>query len=89
MAHPGQGLGPRGFLTDEEKRNMPKVNKALLVRIFSYLKPYLPDIDRKLQKMDHLYPESQIKITCGKHGLEAAGVGAANYFIEKFISSLV
>ena len=55
----------------------------------TYLKPYLPDIDRKLQKMDHLYPETQIKITCGKHGLEAAGVGAANYFIEKFISSLV
>ncbi len=33
-------LGPRGFLTDEEKKNMPKVTKALLVRILSYLKPY-------------------------------------------------
>ena len=38
---PRGSFGPRGFLTDEEKRNMPKVNKALLVRIFSYLKPYL------------------------------------------------
>ena len=33
-------LGPRGFLTDEEKNNMPKVTKSLLVRILSYLKPY-------------------------------------------------
>ncbi|MBQ9042677.1 MAG: hypothetical protein IJ111_07665 [Eggerthellaceae bacterium] len=28
------------FLTDEEKANAPKVTKALLIRIFSYLKPY-------------------------------------------------
>ena len=34
------GLGPRGFLTDEEKQNMPKVSKELLLRILSYLKPY-------------------------------------------------
>ena len=33
-------LGPRGFLTEEEKQNMPKVTKELLLRIFSYLKPY-------------------------------------------------
>ncbi len=33
-------LGPRGFLTEEEKNNMPKVTKGLLLRIFSYLKPY-------------------------------------------------
>ena len=32
--------GPRGFLTDEEKANMPKVTKELLIRILSYLKPY-------------------------------------------------
>ena len=31
---------PRGFLTEEEKRNLPKVTPALLLRIFSYLKPY-------------------------------------------------
>ena len=33
-------LGPRGFLTDEEKENKPKVTKKLLLRILSYLKPY-------------------------------------------------
>ncbi len=31
---------PRGILTDEEKANMPKVTKGLIVRILSYLKPY-------------------------------------------------
>ena len=39
----GPGLGPRGargFLTEEEKSNMPKVTGALLKRILSYLKPY-------------------------------------------------
>lgn len=35
------GLGPRGFLTEEEKANMPKVDKQLIVRILSYLKPYV------------------------------------------------
>lgn len=34
------GRGPRGFLTEEEKENMPKVTKELLGRILSYLKPY-------------------------------------------------
>lgn len=34
--------GPRGFLTEEEKANMPKVTSELLVRILSYLKPYWP-----------------------------------------------
>ena len=37
-----RGLGPRGFLTDEEKQNMPKITKGLLKRIFSYLIPYWP-----------------------------------------------
>ena len=32
--------GPRGFLTEEEKANMPKVDAALIKRILSYLKPY-------------------------------------------------
>lgn len=32
--------GPRSFLTEEEKKNRPKVTKQLLVRILSYLKPY-------------------------------------------------
>lgn len=33
-------LGPRGHLTEEEKANMPKVTKELLLRISGYLKPY-------------------------------------------------
>ena len=33
-------MGPRGFLTDEEKQNIPKVSWALIKRILSYLKPY-------------------------------------------------
>ena len=37
-----QGLGPRGFLTEEEKNNRPKVTGALLRRILSYLRPYWP-----------------------------------------------
>lgn len=32
--------GPRGFLTEEEKQNKPKVTKPLLKRIVSYLSPY-------------------------------------------------
>ena len=40
MPGPGRGLGPRGFLTEEEKKNMPKVTSALMKRILSYLKPY-------------------------------------------------
>ena len=35
-----QSLGPKNFLTEEEKQNMPKVTKKLLQRILSYLKPY-------------------------------------------------
>ena len=33
-------LGPRGFLTEEEKKQKPKVTKELLLRILGYLKPY-------------------------------------------------
>ena len=43
MASAGRGHGghfSRGFLTEEEKANQPKVTPALLRRIFSYLKPY-------------------------------------------------
>ena len=40
-----QGRGPggpfgRGYLTEEEKANQPKVTMALLRRVLSYLKPY-------------------------------------------------
>ena len=41
MPGPG-GLGPRGFLTEEEKKNKPRVTRGLLIRIISYLKPYWP-----------------------------------------------
>ncbi len=34
------GLGPRGFLTEEEKANVPKVSRGLLKRVLSYLLPY-------------------------------------------------
>ena len=38
---PGGGMRqPRGFLTDEEKNNLPKVDAALIRRILSYLTPY-------------------------------------------------
>ena len=42
MPGPGGGLGPRGFLTEEEKKNRPKITKGLLLRILSYLRPYWP-----------------------------------------------
>ena len=32
--------GPRGFLTEAEKQNRPRLTKSLLKRILSYLKPY-------------------------------------------------
>ncbi len=35
-------MGPRGFLTDEEKKNIPKLSGALVKRILSYLTPYWP-----------------------------------------------
>ncbi len=39
MANPGRNMA-RGFLTEEEKANRPKVTLPLLKRIFSYLLPY-------------------------------------------------
>ena len=42
MPPPGHGLGPRGFLTDDEKKNLPVVSRALIRRILSYLLPYWP-----------------------------------------------
>ncbi len=41
MPGPGHGMGPRGFLTEEEKASAPKVTKELIKRILSYLKPYV------------------------------------------------
>lgn len=42
VGRPSQSIGggPRGFLTEEEKKNRPKLSKALLLRILAYLKPY-------------------------------------------------
>ncbi|MBQ9412415.1 MAG: ABC transporter ATP-binding protein [Oscillospiraceae bacterium] len=40
MPGPGGGHSPRGFLTEEEKQNIPKVDATLLKRILSYLTPY-------------------------------------------------
>ena len=42
MAGPARGLGPRGFLTEEETRSLPMVSGALLRRILNYLKPHWP-----------------------------------------------
>ncbi|MBO4696028.1 MAG: ABC transporter ATP-binding protein [Lachnospiraceae bacterium] len=36
----GGGPFARGFMTEEEKANQPKITKALLKRVFSYLTPY-------------------------------------------------
>ena len=41
---PGRPLGPRDFLTEQEKQNRPKVDRAFLKRIFSYLSPYQPQL---------------------------------------------
>ncbi|MBQ2085815.1 MAG: ABC transporter ATP-binding protein [Oscillospiraceae bacterium] len=35
-----RGFGPRGFLTEEEKQNAPKISGQLIKRILSYLRPY-------------------------------------------------
>ena len=40
MAGPGGPRGRNNFLTEEEKKNTPKITKELLARVFSYLKPY-------------------------------------------------
>ncbi len=41
MPGPGSAFrGDRGFLSEEEKQNKPKVTWPLLKRIFSYLRPY-------------------------------------------------
>ena len=40
MPGPARGFGPRGFLTDDEKQNAPKITKELIIRIFKYLLPY-------------------------------------------------
>ncbi|HAG56497.1 MAG TPA: ABC transporter, partial [Ruminococcaceae bacterium] len=41
---PGGMRGPNRFLTEEEKKNRPKITSKLLKRIFSYLLPYWPKL---------------------------------------------
>ncbi|MDR1794173.1 MAG: ABC transporter ATP-binding protein/permease [Erysipelotrichaceae bacterium] len=36
----GRGMRGNMYLSEEEKKNAPKMTKGLIVRIFSYLKPY-------------------------------------------------
>ncbi len=40
MGGPGMGRGGRGFMSEEEKANAPKVTWPLIRRVLSYLKPY-------------------------------------------------
>ena len=40
MPGPSGPMGRSRYLTDDEKKAAPKVTKALLIRVFSYLKPY-------------------------------------------------
>lgn len=44
MAYGPHGFHNRGYLTEEEKKNRPKVTPALIRRILSYLKPYWKQI---------------------------------------------
>ena len=40
MPGPGGPMGRGHYLTEEEKKQTPRVTKELLVRVFSYLRPY-------------------------------------------------
>ena len=42
MPGPGGPMGRGHYLTEDEKQQTPRVTKELLLRIFSYLKPYTP-----------------------------------------------
>ena len=59
MAGNGRSLGPKGFLTEEEKQNMPKVTKELLLSILSYLK----ETERLIKIVYKLNLYSTLKIT--------------------------
>ena len=48
------GLGPRGFLTEEEKQNLPKVDKVLIKRILAYLKPYRIQFTALRKQVNHM-----------------------------------
>ena len=40
MPGPGGHMGRGSYMTDEEKKNTPKITAGLLKRVFSYLQPY-------------------------------------------------
>ena len=44
MPGPMGPMGGRSFLTEEEKSQAPEVTWPLLKRVFSYLKPYIPQL---------------------------------------------
>ncbi len=73
--------GPgRGFLTEAEKANAPKITKELLARVFSYLKPYWKQMTLVLcaiviSSILHLYPSiltgKIIDVGLGQKNLDA------------------
>ena len=54
----------------------------------AYLEPYMPYIRSKVAEMNHTYIESKSEVLLGRHSVDAAGVGAARYFVEKFLNEL-
>lgn len=56
--------------------------------ISAYLEPYLPYIRSRVAELNHLYAESKADILLGKHAVDAAGTGAAMYYIEKYLREL-
>ncbi len=54
----------------------------------AYLEPYMPYIRSKVAEMNHTYIESKSEVLLGRHSVDAAGVGAARYFMEKFLNEL-
>ena len=48
----------------------------------------MPYIRSKVAEMNHTYIESKSEVLLGRHSVDAAGVGAARYFMEKFLNEL-
>ena len=54
----------------------------------AYLEPYMPYLRSRVAELDHMYAESKAEVLLGQHAVDAAGVGAARYFIEKYLREL-
>ena len=54
----------------------------------AYLEPYMPYLRSRVAELDHMYAESKAEILLGRHSVDAAGVGAARYFVEKYLREL-